>query len=79
VGISTEGAGQQILQTFKKQNNVSYTYFLKIIHSISITTQNKKILIIILFFFLLLAMFIIIIIIFLIKTTFLHQHTIDIY
>ena len=50
MGISTEGAGQQILQTFKKQNNVSYTYFLKIIHSISITTQNKKILIIILFF-----------------------------
>ena len=49
MGISTEGAGQQILQTFKKQNNVSYTYFLKIIHSI--TTQNKKILIIILFFF----------------------------
>ena len=76
MGISTEGAGQQILQTFKKQNNVSYTYFLKIIHSI--TTQNKKILIIILFFFLLLAIFIIIII-FLIKTTFLHQHTIDIY
>ena len=78
MGISTEGAGQQILQTFKKQNNVSYTYFLKIIHSI--TTQNKKILIIILFFFFIITVaIIIIIIIFLIKTTFLHQHTIDIY